>query len=607
MAAAGADPRGVASGLDLPNLAIWGNLVIYIMAWGLLMWPQHLPLGRPGIAMVFASMACGLRAFCSMIWPDENYPTVDLWDKVNPTPIALLFGLMLVNTYLKDTGVWQHVGQCIDDASPVAMLVKVCLCSAAMSAVLLNDTTCFVLTPAVLDLCNRREVRNKLPFLLAVSMSSNIGSSLTIIGNPQNALIASLSPDITFLGFASAMLAPVAAGLALNTAALWFWFRHELAAQDEAAAAMADLEVAGAVPSSASSAGAEQARAVASGAGADEASGPAACDGLGHAMDRAASAGLRHAMDVVRTESPAHCRGRTPSSTEREASATSTLAISRGSVIYVVAVGVVFSSMLTGWFVGLSTAEVALAAGSMLMLARALRRRWSGEAGGTETDFGLGAIDYSILILFVGQFILVGATVDTGLPQKLFLRVLGTCAKNLVRSAGCVLWFAGIVLVLSNLISNVPVILMLEPVLDSQPSSGSEMWVVCAWVATAAGNLTMLGSAANLIVAHVAEGRGETCFTATDFGTFTLVPTVIVTILGVLLMPPISPCWVWTFPCELAAVVGVVLVARKSWRVYCAAGERALPPAGPALDKEPSSRSATSTAAGTSTSGSLAP
>lgn len=106
--------------LKLPPLAIWGNLAIYLVAWALLMWPQHLPLGRPCIAMVFAAMACGLREFCNKAWPEEDYPTVDLFGKINPTPIALLFGLMLVNAYLKATHI--HIP-------------KTYLCSSAMKDV----------------------------------------------------------------------------------------------------------------------------------------------------------------------------------------------------------------------------------------------------------------------------------------------------------------------------------------------------------------------------------------------------------------------------------------------------------------------------------------
>jgi len=469
--------------LSLPPLAVWGNLVIYVAAWVFLMWPRFLPLGRPSIAMVFAAMACGLREVCHVAWPEEGYPTVDIFGKVNPTPIALLFGLMLVNAYLKDTGLWQHVEQLLDSSSPKLMLLKLCGVSAFTSCILMNDTTCLVLTPVVLSLCKRRGAQSSIPFLLAVSTSSNIGSSLTIMGNPQNALIAAIAPGITFLGFARTMFLPVLVGLALNTLYLLLWFWRDLVFENA---------------------------------------------GVEGAQSEPTDPDPEVAMNV---SDKATCMWR----------------------VYIAAVAAVMMSMVTGWACSMATHDVALAAGSTLMLVRAVRRRVAGDGGQTETEFALGAIDYSILILFIGQFILVGATVDTGLPQNAFRGILGPCSSDLAAGPGCLLWFAAVVLLLSNLISNVPVILMLQPLLSTQPASTvTSVWILCAWVATVSGNLTMLGSAANLIVAHAAEREGEPGFTATSFSKFAMVPTLLVTASGVFLMPPVGPDWAWMLAIAMA-------------------------------------------------------
>ncbi|CAE7672387.1 LSI2 [Symbiodinium sp. CCMP2592] len=472
--------------LSLPPLAVWGNLAIYVAAWALLMWPQHLPLGRPCIAMVFAAMACGLRELCHAAWPEEDYPTVDIFGKINPTPIALLFGLMLVNAYLKDTGLWQRVEELLDSESPTKLLLKVSFMAASTSAVLTNDTTCLVLTPVVLNLCRRRGAKTSIPFLIAVATSSNIGSSLTIIGNPQNALIASISPGLTFLNFTEAMLLPVILGLAMNTCALCLYFRKDL---------------------------------------------------LFTASEQVEE------IDVELAAPQSKCLWR----------------------FYMVAVAVIVTAMVVGWVFNMATDDVALAAGSTLMLLRALRRRAAGDDLDTETKFALGAIDYSILILFIGQFILVGATVDTGLPQKMFNGILGPCAEDLAAGPGCLLWFAAVVLVLSNVISNVPVILMLQPLLATQPlSSVTGVWTVCAWVATVSGNLTMLGSAANLIVAHAAENEGERGLTATTYSKFSFLPTIVITLLGVLVMPPIGPNWSCLLGIAVLLAVGLLILA-----AYC--------------------------------------
>ena len=97
---------------------------------------------------------------------------------------------------------------------PALLLVAVVLVSGLLSAFLVNDTICLVLTPLVLDLVLRLK-RNPVPYLLGIAMASNVGSTATITGNPQNMIIGTLS-GISYGAFAAA-LAPVAAiGLVLT-------------------------------------------------------------------------------------------------------------------------------------------------------------------------------------------------------------------------------------------------------------------------------------------------------------------------------------------------------------------------------------------------------
>jgi Na+/H+ antiporter NhaD/arsenite permease-like protein len=64
--------------------------------------------------------------------------------------------------------------------------------------------------------------------------------------------------------------------------------------------------------------------------------------------------------------------------------------------------------------------------------------------------------------------------------------------------------FSLITVILSNLVSNVPAVLLLRPVVEilQNPSAG---WLTLAAASTLAGNLTLLGSVANLIVAEIAD------------------------------------------------------------------------------------------------------
>ena len=108
-------------------------------------------------------------------------------------------------------------------------------------------------------------------------------------------------------------------------------------------------------------------------------------------------------------------------------------------------------------------------------------------------------------MLFVGLFVLTGGIERAGLVGDL----LGWAhAVGLHRPAILTVATA----VLSNLVSNVPAVLLFKPLIPSlgEPDRG---WLILAMASTLAGNLTILGSVANLIVVEVArEARVKITF-----------------------------------------------------------------------------------------------
>ena len=62
----------------------------------------------------------------------------------------------------------------------------------------------------------------------------------------------------------------------------------------------------------------------------------------------------------------------------------------------------------------------------------------------------------------------------------------------------------GVTVILSNLISNVPAVLVLQSLI---PKGDTQAWLLLAAASTLAGNLTLLGSVANLIVAEVGVSK----------------------------------------------------------------------------------------------------
>jgi Na+/H+ antiporter NhaD/arsenite permease-like protein len=111
-------------------------------------------------------------------------------------------------------------------------------------------------------------------------------------------------------------------------------------------------------------------------------------------------------------------------------------------------------------------------------------------------------VDWNLLVLFLGLFVVNGAM--RGLVDQAFARVRST-GVNLENP----LTLSGVTLVLSNLVSNVPAVLLLQNPLRAAPAEHQRaLWYLLALISTWAGNLTLVGSIANLIVAESAAAFG---------------------------------------------------------------------------------------------------
>jgi Na+/H+ antiporter NhaD/arsenite permease-like protein len=148
--------------------------------------------------------------------------------------IALLLGMMIVVANLRLAGFFRLAAHWVAARArrPLVLLAGITAVVGVLSAFLVNDAICLVMTPMVLDLTLRLK-RNPVPYLLAVAMASNAGSVATITGNPQNMIIGSLS-HVPYATFAAA-LAPVAlAGLALTFVLIALIYRSEFSGRLEA-------------------------------------------------------------------------------------------------------------------------------------------------------------------------------------------------------------------------------------------------------------------------------------------------------------------------------------------------------------------------------------
>ena len=145
---------------------------------------------------------------------------------------------------------------------------------------------------------------------------------------------------------------------------------------------------------------------------------------------------------------------------------------------------------VTLFFTGLPLELVALGAAAVLLLDR------------IKPEKVFRQVDWSLLVMFTGLFIVVRAfqvhvVAGWGIEGWTWLLNRPTDLLSLVSAA------------LSNLVSNVPAVLLLEPVAQAVPEATRETaWLALAMSSTFAGNLTVLGSVANLIVVEIAARRG---------------------------------------------------------------------------------------------------
>jgi len=378
-----------------------------------------LPIGRPAGAMLGALLMVAVGA----LTPAESYRAID------SDTLLLLFGMMVLTAYLERAGFfeWLSRGLLARCATPFQLLVLLSLVAGGLAALLVNDTVCLFLTPVVVHACRTAGLPFA-PFLIALATSTNIGSAATLVGNPQNMIIGSMSgfPFGRFLLYSG----PAAlAGLAVNLLLLRLYYRRKL---------------------------------------------PPTLPVLPPVVER-----------------PVNRRELVPA---------------------LVAAG----AILAGFFAGLHLGYTTLAGVTGLIL---YHRKDAREI--------LGRVDWPLLVFFSGLFIVVAGLASTGIVDRSWRATASYLTLD--RATGLAA-FSALMTVGSNLVSNVPLVLLAGPHLPSlgAPELG---WVLLAFTTTVAGNLTLIGSVANIIVAEGAKQHHALGFW--EYCRFGLVSTVLVLVVGV--------------------------------------------------------------------------
>ncbi len=319
---------------------------------------------------------------------------------MNFDTLILLFSMMIINANLKFAGFFTVAARAISRFAHTSntFLILEILVAGILSAVFLNDTICLMFAPLILSLMDVYK-RNPLPYLLALAMAANVGSTATLTGNPQN-MIVGTSSGIPYVDFTLALLPVALLGMGVIWLVLVWLYPYEFRRE-----------------------------------------------------------------------------------TVFEASAGDGQEISRPLLIKTL---VVTGGLLVAFIAGVPIALASFIAANLLLITRS-----------HQPHLVFAEFDWSLLVFFGALFVVSGSLETSGVIRDLI------DLKEIARNAN-ILNLTAISAVLSNLVSNVPAVLLLRPVVSSMANARTG-WLTLAAASTLAGNLTLVGSVANLIVAETAS------------------------------------------------------------------------------------------------------
>jgi Na+/H+ antiporter NhaD/arsenite permease-like protein len=334
----------------------------------------------------------------------SGLPTSAVVDFINWPTVLLLFGFFVISSQLHLSGFFDMVAKAISArlGHPARFLLTLMLATAGLSAFLNHDIVCFVFTPVVATALVQRKL-NPIPFLIALAMASNIGAAATLVGNPQDMMIAQVA-RLDFGAYALWCFPPVLVAFVCAYALIWRMSRHNLAfSAPEPIAAMS-------------------------------------------------SPGPFNRIHTI-----------------------------KGLVILVLVIAFFFSS-IPKEIIALTAAGIHLASTKF------------------RTEDLLASVDWSILVLFMGLFVVTGAFQATGYGDQA-VRWLAHAGLNLNSSPT----LAVVTALLSNLINNSAAVLLLVKVVNV---AHAQTAYVLALANSFGGSLIVTGSVSNIIVVQQARELG---------------------------------------------------------------------------------------------------
>lgn len=370
----------------------WGALIIFFLVYlGMILgsWPG-LAIDRTGIALL------GAIAFMEL----QNLSITQMTGMLDLASLTMLFSFMIISAQFYFSGFYTFIVNRMEkwEISPSFLLFVVISVSAFLSAILINDIVCLALTPLIIKGCYHKKL-NPVPFLLALACASNIGSAITLIGNPQNILIGQ-NLNIPFGHYLKYSLVPCLLG------------------------------------------------------------------------------GLACGFIICKQTKKWH---------QKEHPDVNFEVISFDSWQSLKGIIVISVLLILFFFSNIPREKISLVGAGFLLLSRRM-------ASQTMLSF----IDWQLLVLFIGLFIVNGSFLKTDVWNT-FVHYIEGYGINLQSPA----WIFTLSVLLSNIVSNVPAVMLMLPFVENEFAGA-----LLALSSTLAGNLLIIGSIANLIVISQAAPFG---------------------------------------------------------------------------------------------------
>ncbi len=317
--------------------------------------------------------------------------------------IALLLGMMIVIAVLELDGFFTLIADKTISLSKTSnqLLLSIVFITGIASAFLVNDAVVLLFTPVIIQICRSAKL-NPVPYLIAEIMASNVGSAMTITGNPQNILIG-MQSGISYSKFIFHLLPVSLIGMLVIVLVIKFFFKNDF---------MKDSQLTFTKKSSS------------------------------------------YNFQSMKFSVP----------------------------IFLIMVFLFFF----GNILKLSIPMIALAGASLVLI-----------LGKIKPSQVIKQVDWVLLLFFAGLFIVVHGIEKVGVLDPF---IENTPITNFLSG---ILSLHGLSLVLSQIVSNVPYTILMLPILKT--ASSDLLWLSLASSATLAGNATIIGAVANIIVIEVAK------------------------------------------------------------------------------------------------------